>query len=150
MYAVHLSDKATFSQYSAQYNVKFLSDLFHLIDNYSPFNELLESDEELIAKLKRQSGDDSSPGHTGDDSTPSQTPDGQEPVFTVEQLRQYDGSTGSPGLYIALLGVVYDVSKGAQYYGPGGGYSFFAGRDASRAYVTGKFEEEGLVSNVDG
>ena len=41
---------------------------------------------------------------------------------------------------LALLGVVYDVSRGKEYYGPGGGYSFFAGRDASRAYVTGKFE----------
>ena len=30
---------------------------------------------------------------------------------------------------------------GSQYYGPGGGYSFFAGRDASRAFVTGQFEE---------
>ena len=51
---------------------------------------------------------------------------------------------------MALLGEVYDVARGGEYYGPGGGYSFFAGRDASRAYVTGKFEEEGLVSNVDG
>ena len=139
MYAVHLSDKATFSQYSAQFNVKFLSDLFHLIDNYSPFNELLETDEELIAKLKRQQ-----------QSSDGGSEESGEQVFTEEQLRQYDGSPGSPGLYIALLGVVYDVQKGAQYYGPGGGYSFFAGRDASRAYVTGKFEEEGLVSNVDG
>lgn len=65
-------------------------------------------------------------------------------------MRRYDGSPGSPGLLLALLGEVYDVSRGGEYYGPGGGYSFFAGRDASRAYVTGKFEEEGLVSNVDG
>merc|ERR1711963_1258080 len=47
-------------------------------------------------------------------------------------------------------GVVYDVSKGAQYYGEGGGYSFFAGRDASRAFVTGNFEEPGLVEDVAG
>ena len=65
-------------------------------------------------------------------------------------MQRYDGSPGSPGLLLALLGEVYDVSRGGEYYGPGGGYSFFAGRDASRAYVTGKFEEEGLVSNVDG
>ena len=39
---------------------------------------------------------------------------------------------------------------GSQYYGPGGGYSFFAGRDASRAFVTGQFEEAGLVARVEG
>ena len=30
---------------------------------------------------------------------------------------------------VALLGVVYDVARGKEYYGPGGGYSFFAGHD---------------------
>ena len=40
--------------------------------------------------------------------------------------------------------------SGSQYYGPGGGYSFFAGRDASRAFVTGQFEEAGLVARVEG
>ena len=70
-------------------------------------------------------------------------------MFSVSELRQYDGSPGSPGLYLALLGEVYDVSRGSQYYGPGGGYSFFAGRDASRAFVTGQFDSDGLVDNVE-
>ena len=69
--------------------------------------------------------------------------------MTVAELSQYDGSPGSPGLYLALLGEVYDVSRGSQYYGPGGGYSFFAGRDASRAFVTGQFDPAGLVDNVE-
>ena len=64
------------------------------------------------------------------------------------ELRRYDGSPGSPGLMLALLGVVYDVQRGQEYYGPGGGYSFFAGRDASRAYVTGKFEVRDIQCNV--
>lgn len=34
---------------------------------------------------------------------------------------------------------MYDVTAGRSYYGPGGGYSFFSGRDASRAYITGCF-----------
>lgn len=34
-------------------------------------------------------------------------------------------------------GKIYDVSAGSSYYGPGGSYSFFAGRDAARAYITG-------------
>lgn len=43
-------------------------------------------------------------------------------------------------LQIAILGDVYDVTEGRRIYGPGGYYSFFSGRDASRAYVTGCFK----------
>ena len=32
----------------------------------------------------------------------------------------------------------------------GGGYAFFAGRDASRAYITGEFEGEGLTDDLEG
>ena len=38
------------------------------------------------------------------------------------------------------MGHVYDVSANKRTYGPGGGYAFFAGKDASRAYVTGCFK----------
>uniref|UniRef100_A0A131YVR6 Cytochrome b5 domain containing protein n=1 Tax=Rhipicephalus appendiculatus TaxID=34631 RepID=A0A131YVR6_RHIAP len=71
-------------------------------------------------------------------------------VFTPEELARYDGSGDSLGLYLAVLGRVYDVSKGAEHYRPGGGYSQFAGRDASRAYITGEFTEEGLTDDLNG
>lgn len=35
---------------------------------------------------------------------------------------------------------MFDVTPGRWVYGPRGSYHFFAGRDASRAYVTGCFE----------
>lgn len=45
-------------------------------------------------------------------------------------------------IYVALNGSVYDVSASPHLYGPGGSYHFFAGRDATRAFVTGCFEED--------
>ncbi|KAI8102803.1 hypothetical protein M9434_005596 [Picochlorum sp. BPE23] len=62
-------------------------------------------------------------------------------VFTTEELGMYDGKERRGGpLYLAILGSVFDVTQGKRHYGPGGSYHFFAGRDASRAYTTGKFD----------
>ena len=45
---------------------------------------------------------------------------------------------------------MFDVSRGTKHYGPGGGYAGFAGRDGTRAFVTGEFTEEGLTEDVTG
>ncbi|OTF74470.1 hypothetical protein BLA29_015512, partial [Euroglyphus maynei] len=37
------------------------------------------------------------------------------------------------------MGIVYNVSDG-HYYHPGGSYAFFAGRDGTRAFLTGEFD----------
>src|SRR5690606_27902556 len=63
-------------------------------------------------------------------------------VFTESQLKQYDGSDPAKPIYLAINGTVFDVSANRATYGPGGGYGFFAGRDATRAYVTGCFKED--------
>lgn len=53
-------------------------------------------------------------------------------LFTKEELwKHYRGGDGSKGLHIAIMGRVYDVKKGVKHYGPGGGYSFFAGMQVS-------------------
>ncbi|KNC87761.1 hypothetical protein SARC_00133 [Sphaeroforma arctica JP610] len=70
-------------------------------------------------------------------------------IFTAEELLKYDGRDPDTPVYIGFNGFVYDVSAGRQFYGPGGGYAFFAGKDATRAYITGNFAED-LVPNVDG
>jgi len=58
------------------------------------------------------------------------------------------GLNGSE-IWLAIMGEVYDVSDGTEFYGSGEGYSFFAGRDASVAFVTGQFNEEGLKKSLE-
>eukprot|EP01038_Epipyxis_sp_PR26KG_P011249 gene11249-15093_t len=65
--------------------------------------------------------------------------------FTIEQLRENDGSNDKP-IYIALRGEVYDVSAAKEFYGEGSGYHCFAGRESSRAMAKLSFEEEDLAS----
>ncbi|KAG5284124.1 hypothetical protein AALO_G00023220 [Alosa alosa] len=69
-------------------------------------------------------------------------------MITKSELSKYNGEVNRPGLYVAVLGQVFDVNKGRKHYGPGGGYHFFSGKDASRAFVTGDFTEAGLTDDV--
>ncbi|OIW27723.1 cytochrome b5 [Coniochaeta ligniaria NRRL 30616] len=62
--------------------------------------------------------------------------------LTPAQLSAYDGTDETKPIYLAINGTIYDVSANRRTYGPGGSYHFFAGRDASRAYVTGCFAED--------
>lgn len=61
-------------------------------------------------------------------------------LFTPKALSFYNGEKGAP-LYIAILGEVYDVTAGRKHYGDGG-YGFFVGKDASRAFITGDFQAD--------
>lgn len=62
-------------------------------------------------------------------------------LFTEQELAEYDGREGSKGLYLVILGYVYDVQKGVKHYGPGEAYNMFVGHDASRSFISGDFEE---------
>ena len=66
--------------------------------------------------------------------------------LTDAQLSLYNGSDPALPILLALNGSIYDVSASPHLYGPGGSYAFFAGRDATRAFVTGCFEEEEQLS----
>ncbi|KNA05235.1 hypothetical protein SOVF_192260 [Spinacia oleracea] len=70
--------------------------------------------------------------------------------FTLQQLKQYDGTDSSKPIYVAIKGRVFDVSTGNTFYGPGGAYALFAGKDASRALAKMSKNEDDVVSNIDG
>ncbi|XP_032686966.1 membrane-associated progesterone receptor component 1 [Odontomachus brunneus] len=53
--------------------------------------------------------------------------------FAIEELTKYDGKGPDGRILVAVNGSVYDVTRGSKFYGPGGPYEAFGGRDASRA-----------------
>lgn len=53
-------------------------------------------------------------------------------------------------LSIVVQSVVYDVTKAAEFYGPGAGYHCFAGREASVALAKLSFEESALAEGEKG
>ena len=58
--------------------------------------------------------------------------------YTREELYEFGNGDNDAGtLLLSLYGRVYDVSEGWKYYGEGGKYHNFAGRDVTRALSTG-------------
>jgi len=91
--------------------------------------------------------DEASKSDRGDDKSKE-----DEPIvlrdFTIDQLREYDGTDKNKPPYIGLCGEVYDVSSASDFYGKGGPYHCFSGRDASRAMAKFSLDEADL-SNSD-
>ncbi len=72
-------------------------------------------------------------------------------VFTLEELRKYDGQNGNPA-YIAINGIVYDVTKD-RHWKNGSHHDFSAGKDLTADFphkasilakvpIVGKLSEE--------
>ncbi|GAA5876637.1 hypothetical protein JCM16303_003606 [Sporobolomyces ruberrimus] len=69
--------------------------------------------------------------------------------FTPQGLSKFDGKqpevNGGGRILFAIRRKVYDVTSGASFYGPGGPYEIFAGRDASRGLAKQSFEKDMLT-----
>ncbi|KAM7273280.1 hypothetical protein ACFE04_027944 [Oxalis oulophora] len=70
--------------------------------------------------------------------------------ITEEELKGYDGSDPKKPLLMAIKAQIYDVSQSRMFYGPGGPYALFAGKDASRALAKMSFEEKDLTGDISG
>ncbi|XAR66210.1 hypothetical protein NMG60_11012355 [Bertholletia excelsa] len=70
--------------------------------------------------------------------------------ITEEELKAYDGTDPEKPLLMAIKGQIYDVSQSRGFYGPGGPYALFAGKDASRALAKLSFEEKDLTGDISG
>ena len=68
----------------------------------------------LLYKILKSDSDSSS-------SVPAEPP--MPPMkkrdFTLQQLKEFDGSNEEGRICVAVMGKVYDVTKGKRFYGPG-------------------------------
>lgn len=53
-------------------------------------------------------------------------------------LASSDGKDPSKPILVAIEGTVFDVSAGAEHYGPGGSYHVFAGKEIARYLAKNK------------
>ncbi|MFS7949587.1 putative cytochrome b5-like heme/steroid binding domain-containing protein [Helianthus anomalus] len=67
-----------------------------------------------------------------------------------EELKGYNGNDPKKPLLMAIKGQIFDVSQSRMFYGPGGPYALFAGKDASRALAKMSFEEKDLNGDLTG
>ncbi|XP_076886926.1 membrane steroid-binding protein 1-like [Bidens hawaiensis] len=70
--------------------------------------------------------------------------------ISEEELKAYDGNDPQKPLLMAIKSQIYDVSQSRMFYGPGGPYALFAGKDASRALAKMSFEEKDLNGDLTG
>ncbi|ODQ65167.1 cytochrome b5 [Nadsonia fulvescens var. elongata DSM 6958] len=81
----------------------------------------------------------------------SSVKDSSEPIvfttYTPSTLIKFNG-VDDERVFLAVKGIVYDVSAGKKFYGPGGPYANFAGHDASRGLAKNSFDIE-VITPID-
>jgi membrane-associated progesterone receptor component len=77
-------------------------------------------------------------------------PEAEERDYSLWELAGYDGSDPTKPLLIGIRGHVYDVTRGRDFYGPGGPYGMFAGKDCTRALAKESFDEELFTGDIEG
>ena len=81
---------------------------------------------------------------------PPPLPEAEERDYTEVELADHDGSDPSKPLLLAIRGYVYDVGRGRDFYGPGGPYEMFAGKDCTRALAKVAFGPELFTGDIEG
>lgn len=70
--------------------------------------------------------------------------------ISEDELNKYDGTDPEKPILVAIRGNIYDVSSGKSFYGPGGSYAVFSGKDASRALAKMSTKSEDVSADLDG
>ena len=81
---------------------------------------------------------------------PAPVPVAERRDYTLEELAGYDGRDPSRPLLLAARGRIFDVTRSRGFYGPGGPYEVFAGKDCSRALAKLSTDPADCVADVSG
>ncbi|XP_059841857.1 neudesin [Hypanus sabinus] len=71
-------------------------------------------------------------------------------LFTEEELSKYNGEEDNQPIYMAVKGVVFDVSLGKEFYGKGAPYNVLAGKDSTRAVAKMSLDPKDLTHDTTG
>ncbi|XP_077476390.1 neudesin [Stigmatopora argus] len=71
-------------------------------------------------------------------------------LFTEEELRRYDGNRECEPIYMAIKGVVFDVSTGKEFYSKDAPYNALVGKDSTRAVAKMSLLAEDMTSDISG
>ena len=100
--------------------------------------------QQYVLELRRQrfrSATSSSKSKSVERGSPGYLPPRE--LWTTEELRAYDGTNGADGpILLAADGLVFNVARSRNFYGPGGEYHVMAGADATRYLARNSVEAE--------
>ncbi|MEQ2220238.1 hypothetical protein ILYODFUR_003288 [Ilyodon furcidens] len=69
-------------------------------------------------------------------------------LFTEEELQRFNGREEGQPIYMAVKGVVFDVSRGKEFYGKDAPYNALVGKDSSRAVAKMSLDPADLTSDT--
>lgn len=99
---------------------------------------IFQSEDELFRKRRARSKDSGEQyqHHDMTDRFPADF------TMTLEELAEMNGATESTPIYVAVRGLIFDVSAGRDVYGPGKSYYPLVAKEATAMYATGCLGED--------
>jgi len=69
-------------------------------------------------------------------------------IFTDQEIAKFDGTKAGVPIYMAVKGVVFDVTSGKEFYGVGTSYHALAGKDCTQAVAKMSLDPKDLNNDV--
>lgn len=105
-----------------------------------------EAEEAAVADEQRSEGGGAQSQSQSQSPPPATSPTGDR-LITHDELGRHVRKEDR--IWLSILGKVYDVTEGIDFYGQEkGSYKFYAGRDASPCFSTGKNNEDGAGEDL--